>query len=203
VIAALKPSRDSVTTTLSLLAAILLTVACGGTCGGTGSNPTTAANKSTSTPSETSHGANLTLPADLCTVVTVDAAAKALNVSATDLQSAGQQIPGACVYASKTDSKTGLFMFAQAYPDASSANAIQPDQIAAAYKSIYGISNAKVVTGVGDKAVEYTVSDSANGSTGIALFVFKANVVMFIVMTPSTDENAIQTLAKTALSQLH
>lgn len=134
--------------------------------------------------------------------MSVDAAATALGIAATDVQSAGQQIPGACIYASKTNSQAGLFVFAQSYPDSMSAAAISPDQVAAAYRSIYGITNARTVAGIGDKAVEYTVTNQQNGGSGIALFVFKGNVIMFFVLSPSTDENAIQTLAKGVVSKL-
>ncbi len=61
-------------------------------------------------------------------------------------------------------------------------------------------ATSKVVTGIGDKAFEYTASTQQGG--GIAIFVFKANVVIMIVMSPSQDSNAIELVARTAVGRL-
>ena len=90
-------------------------------------------------------------------------------------------------------------MFAQVYPDASTADAVSPDQIAAALSGQYGVSNAKAVNGIGDKAFEYTATSSAGG--GMAIFVFKANVVLMIIVSPSTDSAKVEALARTAVSR--
>jgi hypothetical protein len=96
-----------------------------------------------------------------------------------------------------------VFIYAVVEPDASTADAMTPDQLAAIMQGQYGISKAKVVDGIGDKAVEYTTTAQASGSSGIAIFVFKANVVMFIILSPSTNSAAIESLAKTAVGRLH
>lgn len=112
----------------------------------------------------------------------------------------GASIPGACIYASSDGSAT-VFVYAQTYSDTSAADSVQPDQIAAALNGQYGVSNAKPVRGIGDKAFEYTVT-SAGSSGGVAIFVFKSNVVLMFVMTPSTNTTALEQLARTAVSRL-
>lgn len=110
-------------------------------------------------------------------------------------------MPGACIYAS-ADGATTVFVIAQAYADASSAASVSPEQLAAALNGAYGIANAKTVTGIGDKAVEYTVTSTASGTTGTVIFVFKANVVLMIVVTPTTDSTGVEKLARTAVGRL-
>jgi hypothetical protein len=93
-----------------------------------------------------------------------------------------------------------VFVYAQAYPDASSADSISPDQMAAAFQGQFGITNAKSVTGIGDKAFEYTSTSS--GGSGVVIFVFKSNVVMFIVVSPTTDSTKVEALARIAVGNL-
>jgi hypothetical protein len=64
----------------------------------------------------------------------------------------------------------------------------------------YGIANAKAVSGIGDKAVEY--SATASSGNGIVIFVFKSNVVFMIALTPSTNSTVIEKLATTAVGRL-
>jgi hypothetical protein len=136
-------------------------------------------------------------------LVTAADASTATGVTVSNLAgSAGAQITGACIYAS-ADGTTTVFVIAQAYADATSADAVSPEQLAAGLNGAYGIANAKTVSGIGDKAVEYTVSSAASGSTGTVIFVFKANVVMMIAVTPTTDTTAVEQLARTAVGRLH
>jgi hypothetical protein len=107
-------------------------------------------------------------------------------------------IPGACFYGS-ADGATSVLVYAQVYPDSSSAASVSPETIAAAMNSS-GIANAKVVNGIGDKAVEYSTTSS--GRDGAVIFVFKSNVVMFISLTPATGTSALEQLAKTAVGRL-
>ena len=175
--------------------------ACGGSCGGstsTSSNNTPAAE---ATPSA-HKAANLTLPTDICTLVTTADVAAALKVDQSKVLAGGATIPGACFYTTQTDTPTVVYVLAQSYPDSSTAAQIQPDQMAAAYKSLYGISNAKSVTGIGDKAFEYSATSATAGTTGVAIFVFKANVILFLIMSPTSDAAAIETMAKTAVGRL-
>ncbi len=160
---------------LPLLGAALLAAACGG--------PSNTASSSPSPTTSSQHIASV----DACTLVT---AAEA---------SAGVQIPGACIYGS-SESSAGVFVYAQVYPDTTTADAVQPDQIATILAGQLGVANAHSVSGIGDKAFEYTATGS--GENGIAIFVFKANVVMMIVVNPTTNSASVEQLARTAVSRL-
>lgn len=109
------------------------------------------------------------------------------------------QVPGACIYGS-ADGTTTVLVFAQVYPDSSSAASVSPEQMAAALNGAYGVANAKVVSGIGTKAVEYSLTSS--GSSGLVIFVFKSNVVMMIAVTPTANSTALEQLAKTAVGRL-
>jgi hypothetical protein len=93
-----------------------------------------------------------------------------------------------------------VLVFAQAYPDSTTAEAVSPEQIAAAINNGAGVANAKAVTGIGDKAVEY--STTAAGGNGSVIFVFKSNVVLMIAITPSPSSNALEQVARTAVGRL-
>jgi hypothetical protein len=93
-----------------------------------------------------------------------------------------------------------VLVFAEFYADASSAAAVSPESMAASLNGAYGIANAKVVNGIGDKAVEYTTTSSAGN--GAVIFVFKSNVVMFIALTPANGATGIEQLARTAVGRL-
>lgn len=137
---------------------------------------------------------------DACTLVTAADASTATGVTVTDLgASSGTQTPGTCLYGS-ADFTTSVIVVAQVYPDASTAAAISPEKLAAALKGANTTGTAKVVTGIGDKAVEYTFT--ASGSGGTMIFAFKSNVVIIIAVTPSTDPTAVENLARTAVGRL-
>jgi len=104
---------------------------------------------------------------------------------------------GACFYSS-SDGKSVL-VFAQALSDASTASAIQPEQVVAALNSAYGIADAKAVNGIGDKAIEYTLTGSA---AGYVIFVVKANVAMMIAVSPAASASVVEHLATTAVGNL-
>jgi hypothetical protein len=139
---------------------------------------------------------------DACILVTAADASSAAGVTVTNPGSAGPQVPGACIYIS-ADGITTVFVIANAYPDASSADALSPDQLAAAFSGVYGITNAKPVSAIGDKAVEYTATTTASGTTGAVIFVFKSNVVMVIAISPLTDTTKLEDLARTAVGKVH
>jgi hypothetical protein len=63
-----------------------------------------------------------------------------------------------------------------------------------------GVTNAKAVSGIGDKAVEY--STTAAGGNGSVIFVFKSNVVLMIAVTPAPSSFALEQLAKNAVGKL-
>jgi 2-oxoisovalerate dehydrogenase E2 component (dihydrolipoyl transacylase) len=125
-----------------------------------------------------------------CSLVTADDASSATAKTLT--QGSEAAVPGACFYAS-ADGKTDVIVFAQVYADASAAQAVSIDQIAAALTGAgNGLGTATVVSGIGDKALEYSVSSS--GSTGLIIIVFKSNVLLMIAMlpTPAQDPPAIR-----------
>jgi hypothetical protein len=75
-----------------------------------------------------------------------------------------------------------------------------PEQIAAAINSGAGVANAKAVSGIGDKAVEYSLTSP--GASGIVIFAFKSNVLVMIAVTPAIDPAKIEQLARTAIGKL-
>ena len=175
------------------LAAAVVLVGCGSS-----NTPTSEASPS---PSPSPSQQALITSVDACKLVTESDATAAMGTPMTNMATqGGATVPGACVYVNSQTSAT-LFVYAQTYPDTTAADSVQPDQIAALLSGQYGVSNAKAVSGIGDKAFEYTAT-SAGSSTGEAIFVFKANVVLMIVMSPSTDSTAIEKLARTAVGRL-
>ena len=157
---------------------------------------------SSSSPSHSSSPTpKLITSVDACTLVTATEASAAAGTTVANLGGAsGVQVPGACFYGS-SDGRTTVLVFAQAYPDAASAAAVSPEQIAAAINvSGAGVAYAKPVSGIGDKAIEYSATNA--GAEGIVIFVFKSNVVLMIAVTPTTSSTAIEQLAKTAAGRL-
>ncbi len=176
---------------VAIAAGVVITTACGG-------SPTASSNRPSVSPSPSKEA--LITSVDACKLVTASEASAAIGTTLTnEAASSGVAIPGACIYSS-SDGASSVFIYAQTYPDTNTADAVSADQVAAALNGQYGISNAKPVSGIGDKAFEYTATSS--GSTGVAIFVFKANVVLMIMMTPSTDATKVEGLARTAISRL-
>ncbi len=144
--------------------------------------------------------AKLITSVDACMLVTAADASSATGVTVTAIgASTGAQTAGTCLYGS-ADFTTTVIVVAQVYPSVTSAASISPEKLAAALKGANTSGTAKVVTGIGDKAVEYTFTSS--GSGGTMIFVFKSNVVITIAVTPSTDPTAVENLARTAVSRL-
>jgi hypothetical protein len=169
-----------------------------GACGGSTSSPAAATKASPSpSPSPTKIAA-----VDSCTLVSVDDA-KSLTGNQTVANMSSAQVPGMCVYVS-SDQATSVLIFSQLFPDSTSAQAVSADQIAASVNSSGGgVANAKVVNGIGDKAVEYTFNAGSQGN-GVMIFVFKANVVFLIAVAPApTDMGKLETLAKKVADGLH
>ena len=165
--------------------------ACGGSSG-SGSNTGSSSPTSSPTSSSGPHIASV----DACSAVTADMAKQDLGV---DVQGSGAST--VCTYAS-SDGKTQLLVFGEVLPDASAAQQVQPDQLAQSFNSAYGITNAKTLNGVGDKAVEYTLN--ASGQSGTIIFIFKSNVVLMLILEPSpSDTSGFEKLAKAAADNLH
>jgi hypothetical protein len=185
------PRRNLRIGAVAVVVAAFLAAGCGS------SSPSSSSSKASPTPTKAAQFANI----DACKLVTAAEASAAVNTTVTNLAAAsGASIPGACIYGSQ-DSQASVFIFAQTYPDASTANSISPDQMTAILNGQYGVSNARAVNGIGDKAFEYTAT-SASSTSGIAIFVFKANAVIMIVMSPTTDSRAIEVMARTAVGRL-
>jgi len=174
----------------ALAVAAALTVACGGA-----TNSSSSATPSPS-PSKTTL---ITGTIDACTLVSASDASTATAITMTSLGAGSAS--GVCIYSGQTDSTSAsVFVYAQAYPDATTADSVSPNQMAAAFQGQFGITNAKAVTGIGDKAFEYTSTSS--GQSGVVIFVFKSNVVMFIVLSPTTDSTKVEALARVAVGNL-
>lgn len=180
---------------LGAVAAVLLAAACAA--------PTSTASSSPSPSPSHSPSPQLIASVAACSLVTLAEASTAAGLTLNDLAAAGVTIPGACIYGDTAGStSTFVFVFAQVYPDATAAGAVDPNQVAAVLSGQLNMSgsNAHLVTGIGDKAVEYTATGSSG--SGIVIFVFKTNVVMMIALIPTTNANVVEQLARTAVSRL-
>ncbi len=179
---------------LALVVGALVATGCGSSSPSASSSP-----KASPSPTKETQISSV----DACTLVTASEASTALGTTVTNLSAAsGTSVPGVCAYGSQ-DTQATVFVYAQTFPDTTTADSISPDQMAAILNGQYGVSNAKAVTGIGDKAFEYTTTSAASGgSSGIAIFVFKSNAVLMIVMSPATDSSAIEKLARSAVGRL-
>jgi hypothetical protein len=176
---------------LALVVAALVATGCGSSSPSASSSP-----KASPSPTKEAQISSV----DACTLVTASEASAALGTTVTNLSAAsGTSVAGVCAYGSQ-DTQATVFVYAQTFPDTTTADSISPEQMAAILNGQYGVTNAKAVTGIGDKAFEYTTTSS--GNTGIAIFVFKSNAVLMIVMSPATDSSAIEKLARTAVGRL-
>jgi hypothetical protein len=174
---------------IALVAAGLVVGACG--------SPSSSSTSSASPSPTPTLKATLITKVDACTLVAAADASTAAGTTVSNLT--GTSVPGACIYAS-LDGAATVVVFAQAYPDIGSANAVSPEQMAAALNGAYGIANAKTVSGIGDKAVEYSLTSAA--SSGVVIFVFKSNVVIMIAVSPAANPSAVEQLARTAVGRL-
>jgi hypothetical protein len=173
----------------------LLVSACGSS--GSSSNPSPSPTPTpTPTPKPT-----LVASVDASMLVTAADASAAIGTTVTSMSGAGgASVPGLALYGTP-DGKTIVLVFAQSYPSATAANAVSPEQMAAVMSAYGSIANAKLVTGIGDKAIEYNLTSS--GGAGIMIFVFKANVVLMVAISPSTSSTAVEQLATSAAAKLH
>ena len=179
-----------------MLAAVVLAGLLVGACGGSSNSSSTSSEKSpTPSPSKAA-----TYTVDACKLVTVTDAAAIAGTSVTSQGASAANAP-ICLYGSSdTNKPASVLVYAQAFADATAAGSTSPEQIAAAMNSGFGISNAKPISGIGDKAIEYNTTGGAGN--GLVIVVFKANVVFFIYVMPSPDPKALETLAGTAVTRL-
>ena len=178
--------------------AIALVAAAGLLIGACGSSNSPSGSSSSPTPSPTPTAA-LISKVDACALVTASEASSAAGATVVSFGGTGATPTGACIYAS-SDGTASVIVFAQAYPDTTTAQAVSPEQIAAAINNGAGVTNAKAVSGIGDKAVEY--STTAAGGNGSVIFVFKSNVVLMIAVTPAPSSTALEQLARNAVGKL-
>ena len=181
-----------------MLAAVVFAGLLVGACGSSSSS-TSSEKSPTPSPSKAATIASV----DACKLVTEsDASAIVGGTAVTNLgTSGGAAIPGACIYGSSDSSKPAtILVYGQAFADATAAGSSSPEQIAAAMNAGLSVSNAKTVSGIGDKAIEYTAAGGQGN--GLVIVVFKANVVFIIYVMPSPDPKALETLAATATTRL-
>lgn len=188
--------------TAALVAAAFAAAGCGGS-----NNSANSSTQPSPTPTPTKEAKFSDVKA--CDLVTSDDAAAAVGGKVQNVSGSGG-VAGAsvCIYAG-TDSPSSVFVLGEAFPDSSAAQSTSPDQIAAAMGGAFGLSNAKVVTDIGDKAIEYNYTANTSSTStptptnsGIAILVVKSNVVFLIAMSPSTDSGKIESLARMAVSRL-
>lgn len=178
---------------LVLAIATFALCACGssstGSAGGTSPSPS---------PSE-QHIASV----DACSLVTTAEASAAAGATLTNFTaSLPQAIPGVCFYGEQNGS-SGVIVYAQVYPDTATADNVTAAEFSAGLQAQIGsgATSAKEVSGIGDKAYEFTSNGSAGA--GIAIIVIKANVIFMIAVDPSTSPGTVEGLAKTAVGRLH
>ncbi len=119
-------------------------------CGSSG----TSATATTPTPSPSPSPVHIA-SVDPCTLVTADEASTAVGTPVTNLAAqGGVALPSECIYGASGKS-VGVIVYAQVLPDQAAADAMQPDQIVASLGGqVGGVSSARQVLGIGDKAVE-------------------------------------------------
>jgi hypothetical protein len=163
-------------------------------CGGSSS----AGSSSSPSPSET-HIASV----DPCSLVTTGEASAAAGAQLTNLTaSLPQAIPGFCFYGQQ-DGSAGVIIYGQVYADSATADNVNAAEFSAALQGQIGAgaTSAKEVSGIGDKAYEFT--SKGNAGSGIAIIVVKSNVIFMIVVDPSSSPSGVDGLARTAVGRLH
>lgn len=177
---------------LTVIAIAGIIVACGGS--------SSSSNASNSSPNSNSHHvASVTA----CSLVTVAEASAAAGATLTDLTaSAPTQIPGFCFYGQQ-DGSAGVIVYAQVYADQATADQVTAAEFSAALQAQLGAgaTSAKEVSGIGDRALEFT--DNGNAGAGIVIIVFKYNVIFMIAVDPSSSPGTVEGLARTAAGRIN
>jgi hypothetical protein len=173
--------------------ATLALVACG--------SSSTANGSGGSSPSPSARSETHIASVDACKLVTQSEASAAAGKQLVNLTTiGGPSIPGACFYGAQASS-TGVFVYVQVYSDRATADAVtaQEFQTALAAQLGKGTTSGKELKGVGDRAFEFT--GEGNAGNGVAIIVFKANVVFIVAVNPG-GATATENLAKTAAGRL-
>jgi len=140
---------------------------------------------------------------DPCTLVAAAEASKAAGRTLVNNVSLGAApVAGGCFYSAKGTS-AGVYVYTQVYPDSATAHAVTVDQLESVMSGRLGSSTGEAVqiAGIGDRAFEFTAKGGAG--TGMAIVVYRSNVVFIVAVAPTTDESTVQGLARTAVSRLH
>ncbi len=140
---------------------------------------------------------------DPCTLVTASEASKAAGRALVNNVTLGASpVAGGCFYGAR-GSSSGVYVYMQVYPDAATADAVTVEQLEAVMSGPLGTATADAtqVAGIGDKAFEFTAKGAAG--SGLAVVVYKSNVVFVIAVAPATLESTVQDLATTAAGRLH
>jgi hypothetical protein len=181
---------------LLVSAVALLAVACGG-------DSSTASKTSAPSAKPNARAEAKTPVVDPCVLVDEKAASTAVGApvsrSSPTAGVAGQG-GGVCYYSSQ-EPPAEVVIYAIVFPDSESARAGSPDQLAQAFNPAMGLTKAKVVAGIGDRATEYDTTGTG-AVRSVAIFVVKSQVVLMIWMAPAKDGSAIESLAKSAVSKL-
>ena len=183
---------------IAALAIAMLVAGCASSSSSSSSTPTPAGSPATSPSPATTPTSITALSA--CSLVT---AAEASTAAGTTLQNlagtTGSPSVVGCIYGSPTV-RTAVFIFTHVFADAASAGAADTQAFIAAQNKKNTVSSARPLTGIGDKAVEYTLTNG--GVVGTVIVFVKANVLVLIGLTPSPAESAIQGLAGTAAGRI-
>ncbi len=190
---AASPLPRLLTAAVACAGAVVLLAACGGS-----SNTASSSGSSSEHSPSPSPSPSLISSVDACKLVTAADATTAAGAEMTNQATGGAQIPGACIYANTTTGAS-VFVYAMAYPDTTQASAVDLNAVATGMLQT-SVTNVHQVSGIGDKALEFTGQEQGQG--GIGIFVIKSNVVMFIVIGPTSDPTKVEALARTAVSRL-
>jgi hypothetical protein len=140
---------------------------------------------------------------DPCALVTAADASKAAGKTLVNSVTLGASpVAGGCFYGARGTS-AGVYVYTQVYPDAATADAVTVDQLESVMAGRLGSAtgDATQIAGIGDRAFEFTANGAAG--KGMAIVVYRSNVVFVIAMAPATEESTVQDLAKTAVSRVH
>lgn len=139
---------------------------------------------------------------DPCSLVTAnEASAAAGKTLVNDVSIGAARITGGCFYGARGTS-TGVYVYMQVFPNAAIANGVTVKQFQTVMSGQLGnaTGDARELGGFGDRAYEFTAK--GNAGTGIAIVVFKGNVVFLVALEPSSSSSPVQGLARMAASRV-
>lgn len=138
---------------------------------------------------------------DPCSLVSQSEASTAAAKKLVNVVTLGApRIPGLCAYGMQRTSVV-VIVYTQVYANAAIAGAVTVDQFQSALSSLLGQASteAKILTGIGDRAYEFR--PTIGSAKGYAIVVFKGRVV-FLVAIASGNAGTVEGLARTAAGRL-